>query len=139
MINFPDPNAVVTNWLQYSKSGTYGCTASRCCPDRDVCVDEQLVPFKGRCGFKQYVPKKPAKYGLKVWALCDVKMSYAWKVQVYTGKGQPGDEGGPGDDRWAPGTHLRLHKDAHPGVLRPPTQNKHPPAGHKAPDFIHNQ
>lgn len=86
MINFPDPNAVVTNWLQYAKFGTCGCTASRCCPDRDVCVDEQLVPFKGRCGFRQYMPKKPAKYGLKVWALCDVKMSYAWKVQVYTGK-----------------------------------------------------
>uniref|UniRef100_A0AAX7T7S3 PiggyBac transposable element-derived protein domain-containing protein n=2 Tax=Astatotilapia calliptera TaxID=8154 RepID=A0AAX7T7S3_ASTCA len=56
------------------------------CPDTEVCVDEQLVPFKGRCGFRQYMPKKPAKYGLKVWALCDVKTSYAWKVQVYTGK-----------------------------------------------------
>lgn len=113
------------------------------CPDRDVCVDEQLVPFKGRCGFRQYMPKKPAKYGLKVWALRDVKTSYAWKVQVYTCTvaigPQPGDEGGPEDDRWAPGTHLRLHKDAHPGVLRPPTQNKQPPAGHKAPDFIHNR
>ncbi|XP_019135160.2 piggyBac transposable element-derived protein 4-like [Larimichthys crocea] len=55
-------------------------------PGRDVCVDEQLVPFKGRCLFKEYIPSKPAKYGLKVWVLCDVETSYAWKMQVYTGR-----------------------------------------------------
>nr|XP_033938629.1 piggyBac transposable element-derived protein 4-like [Pseudochaenichthys georgianus] len=52
----------------------------------DVCVDEQLVPFRGRCSFKQYMPKKLAKYGIKIWANCDVKSSYAWRLQVYTGK-----------------------------------------------------
>ncbi|XP_019123568.2 piggyBac transposable element-derived protein 4 isoform X1 [Larimichthys crocea] len=55
-------------------------------PDRDICVDEQLVPFKGKCSFRQYMPKKPAKYGIKIWATCDVKTSYAWRLQVYTGK-----------------------------------------------------
>uniref|UniRef100_A0AAX7VMN6 PiggyBac transposable element-derived protein domain-containing protein n=1 Tax=Astatotilapia calliptera TaxID=8154 RepID=A0AAX7VMN6_ASTCA len=55
-------------------------------PGRDICVDEQLVPFKGRCSFKQYMPSKPSKYGLKIWALCDVQTSYAWRLQVYTGK-----------------------------------------------------
>lgn len=37
-------------------------------PSQAICVDEQLIPFRGRCSFKQYMPKKPAKYGLKVWA-----------------------------------------------------------------------
>lgn len=55
-------------------------------PDRDICVDEQLVPYRGRCSFRQYMPKKPAKYGIKIWATCDVNTSYAWKLQVYTGK-----------------------------------------------------
>ncbi|XP_025759050.1 piggyBac transposable element-derived protein 4-like [Oreochromis niloticus] len=55
-------------------------------PDRDICIDEQLVPYRGRCNFKQYIPSKPAKYGLKIWAVCDVKTSYAWRLQVYTGK-----------------------------------------------------
>ncbi|KAI3357088.1 hypothetical protein L3Q82_015550, partial [Scortum barcoo] len=55
-------------------------------PGRDVCVDEQLVPFKGRCRFRQYMPSKPAKYGLKIWVTADVATSYAWKCQIYTGK-----------------------------------------------------
>uniref|UniRef100_UPI003AAEECD7 piggyBac transposable element-derived protein 4-like n=1 Tax=Centroberyx gerrardi TaxID=166262 RepID=UPI003AAEECD7 len=55
-------------------------------PGRDVCVDEQLVPFRGRCRFRQYVPRKPAKYGIKIWVACDVVTSYAWKMQIYTGK-----------------------------------------------------
>jgi len=29
---------------------------------------------------------KPAKYGIKIWAACDAKSSYAWNMQVYTGK-----------------------------------------------------
>ncbi|XP_039467124.1 piggyBac transposable element-derived protein 4-like [Oreochromis aureus] len=60
------------------------------CPNKEICVDEQLVPFKGRCAFRQYMPKKPAKYGLKVWAVCDVETSYAWRLQLYTGKAAAG-------------------------------------------------
>ncbi|XP_029553279.1 piggyBac transposable element-derived protein 4-like [Salmo trutta] len=55
-------------------------------PGPDVTVDEQLVPFRGCCPFRQYMPSKPAKYGIKSWVACDAKSSYAWKMQVYTGK-----------------------------------------------------
>lgn len=55
-------------------------------PGRDVCVDEQLVPFKGRCNFRQCMPSKPAKYGLIIWVTADVATSYAWKCQIYTEK-----------------------------------------------------
>ncbi|XP_029697657.1 piggyBac transposable element-derived protein 4-like [Takifugu rubripes] len=55
-------------------------------PGPDVTVDEQLVPFRGRCPFRQYMPSKPAKYGIKSWVACDAKSSYAWKMQIYTGK-----------------------------------------------------
>ncbi|XP_071369448.1 piggyBac transposable element-derived protein 4-like [Centroberyx affinis] len=61
-------------------------------PGRDVCVDEQLVPFRGHCRFRQYMPSKPAKYGLKIWVTCDVNTSYAWKMQIYTGKAADGPE-----------------------------------------------
>ncbi|KRY04854.1 hypothetical protein T01_11867 [Trichinella spiralis] len=36
-------------------------------PSENVTVDERLYPFKGRCQFRQYMPKKPAKYGIKFW------------------------------------------------------------------------
>ncbi len=55
-------------------------------PGREVCVDEQMVPFKGRCRFRQYIPSKPKKYGIKIWVLCDVETKYAWRMQIYTGK-----------------------------------------------------
>ncbi|XP_045080530.1 piggyBac transposable element-derived protein 4-like [Coregonus clupeaformis] len=55
-------------------------------PGTDVTVDERLVPFRGRCPFKQYIPSKPGKYGIKIWVACDARSSYAWNMQVYTGK-----------------------------------------------------
>ena len=57
-----------------------------CNPSENVTVDEQLVAFRGRCPFKQYIPSKPAKYGIKIWALCDSKNSYLYQAQIYTGK-----------------------------------------------------
>ena len=36
-------------------------------PCTDVTVDEQLVPFRSRCPFRQYMKSKPAKYGIKMW------------------------------------------------------------------------
>ncbi|CAB4057640.1 unnamed protein product [Lepeophtheirus salmonis] len=55
-------------------------------PGRDVTVDEQLVPLRGRCPFRQYMPSKPARYGLQFWVVCDAKSSYAWKIQLHIGK-----------------------------------------------------
>lgn len=34
------------------------------CPSGLVTIDEMLVPFRGRCPFRVYMPKKPKKYGL---------------------------------------------------------------------------
>ncbi|KAJ8384204.1 hypothetical protein AAFF_G00207520 [Aldrovandia affinis] len=55
-------------------------------PGREVTVDERFVPFRGRCPFRQYMPSKPGKYGIKIWAACDARSSYAWNMQIYTGK-----------------------------------------------------
>ncbi|KAK3701972.1 hypothetical protein RRG08_017862 [Elysia crispata] len=35
-------------------------------PGENITVDEQLVPFRGRCSFIQYIPSKPDKYGIKI-------------------------------------------------------------------------
>jgi len=34
-----------------------------------VCINEQLLPFRGRSGFRQYMPTKPSKYGIKIWIM----------------------------------------------------------------------
>lgn len=29
-------------------------------PSAELTLDEQLIPFRGRCSFRQYIPSKPA-------------------------------------------------------------------------------
>ena len=31
-----------------------------------LCIDERIVPFKGKSGLKQYNPQKPKKWGYKL-------------------------------------------------------------------------
>lgn len=38
---------------------------------QNVCIDEQMVPFKGRHSMKQYLPLKPKKWGFKLFVLAD--------------------------------------------------------------------
>ena len=56
-------------------------------PSANCTVDESLLGFRGRCGFKVYIPNKPAKYGIKVYVLADNESSYCIKSKVYLGKG----------------------------------------------------
>lgn len=55
-----------------------------------VTIDEMLVSFRGRCGFIQYMPQKPAKYGLKIYALCDARTFYTFNLDIYCGKQKDG-------------------------------------------------
>ncbi|VDI03632.1 Hypothetical predicted protein [Mytilus galloprovincialis] len=36
-------------------------------PKRQLSVDEVMVPWKGQLSFKQYMPAKPTKWGIKMW------------------------------------------------------------------------
>lgn len=59
-------------------------------PYEHITVDEQLVPFRGKCPFKQYIKSKPGRYGIKIWVAADVKTTYLCNIQVYTGKAPGG-------------------------------------------------
>lgn len=48
-------------------------------------MDEKLQSFRGRCSFRQYTPNKPAKYGIKMFALVDSINYYTANLEVYTG------------------------------------------------------
>ncbi|VDL83170.1 unnamed protein product, partial [Nippostrongylus brasiliensis] len=54
-------------------------------PGRELCVDESLIPFRGRIIFRQYIPSKRHKYGIKLFKLCS-HGGYTSKVNVYAGK-----------------------------------------------------
>lgn len=58
---------------------------------QNVTVDEQLYAFRGRTRFTQYIPSKPAKYGIKVWWANDSETSYPISGQIYTGLALTGE------------------------------------------------
>ena len=65
----------------------YGINGKKICEDffypyENVSVDQQLVIFRGRCPFRQYILSKLAKYGIKIWATCCTKTKYAWTLQL---------------------------------------------------------
>ncbi|CAI5669656.1 unnamed protein product [Oreochromis niloticus] len=66
----------------------------------------------GRCPFRQYMPSKPARYGIKIWVACDARSSYAWKMQVYTGKP---DKRGPPEKHLATRVVVDLTEGLAPG------------------------
>ena len=50
-----------------------------------MAVDEVIVKFKGRILFKQYIPKKCKRFGIKIFKLCD-STGYTCDMNVYLGK-----------------------------------------------------
>jgi hypothetical protein len=55
-------------------------------PNQDISIDESLTLWKGRLSFKQYLPRKASKFGIKTYELCDFTMGYLWSFLIYTGK-----------------------------------------------------
>ena len=54
-------------------------------PGREISVDETMVGFKGRVGFRQYCPLKPIKWGLKSFVLADSATGFILNIIPYTG------------------------------------------------------
>lgn len=54
--------------------------------DEFQCVDEIMIAFKGRSLVKQYLPKKPKKWGFKLWGRC-TSSGFLHDFEVYQGKG----------------------------------------------------
>jgi len=54
-------------------------------PSDNLAIDEVIVSFKGRVIFKQYIPKKHMRFGIKIFKLCDLT-GYTYDMKVYLGK-----------------------------------------------------
>ena len=57
-------------------------------PDKNVAVDESLLLWKGQLVFKQYIPLKRARFGIKLFNLCE-ESGYTYRFHIYTGKEDP--------------------------------------------------
>lgn len=53
---------------------------------REVSVDESLMLWKGRLLFKQYLPMKRHRFGIKLYKLCESSTGYTYRFQVYAGR-----------------------------------------------------
>ena len=54
-------------------------------PSQNLSVDEAMIQFDGRLAWKQYMPKKPIKWGIKLWCLYDSNTGYCVAFNVYCG------------------------------------------------------
>ena len=57
-------------------------------PGKNICIDEGMIPFRGKVHFKVYNPDKPDKYGVKSYQLCDSSNGYCCRFEIYTGVNQ---------------------------------------------------
>ena len=60
-------------------------------PSKRISIDEQLLLHKGKLHFKQYIPNKRARFGIKFFSLCD-ETGYLFSTEVYAGKNTIADE-----------------------------------------------
>lgn len=55
-------------------------------PYMNICIDESLLLFKGRLSFRQYIPSKASRFGIKFFVMCDCATGYVLNFIIYTGK-----------------------------------------------------
>ena len=59
-----------------------------CCnyiPESDVSIEESLLLWKGRLSWKQYIPRKRSRFGLKSFVLAEAESGYIWNSILYSG------------------------------------------------------
>uniref|UniRef100_A0A8C6NXJ7 PiggyBac transposable element-derived protein domain-containing protein n=1 Tax=Nothobranchius furzeri TaxID=105023 RepID=A0A8C6NXJ7_NOTFU len=56
-------------------------------PDKNICIDEGMMLWRGRLSFRVYNPQKPVKYGIKSYILCDSATGYCFNMRPYFGEG----------------------------------------------------
>ena len=55
-------------------------------PERNLSIDETLIKFKGRIYFRQFIPIKPGRFGIKCFTLAEASSGYGLVSKIYTEK-----------------------------------------------------
>ncbi|GFO01250.1 PiggyBac transposable element-derived protein 4 [Plakobranchus ocellatus] len=50
---------------------------------QNVCIDEAMIPFKGRSRFRVYMKDKPTKWGFKLYEICESGSGYVYSFEMY--------------------------------------------------------
>ena len=71
----------------YKVRPIYNAIRKRCLElqlEENLCIDEQIVPFRGHLSIKQFVKGKPTPWGVKIFVLCG-KSGVAYDFLIYQG------------------------------------------------------
>ena len=55
-------------------------------PNRQLAIDETLIKFKGKVHFRQFIPIKPGRFGIKAFTLAESSSGYLLNSKIYAGK-----------------------------------------------------
>ena len=53
---------------------------------QNITMDKMLPGFRGKWGFRQYIPSKPSIYGIRIFAMVDSKVFYTGNLEIYANK-----------------------------------------------------
>ena len=51
-------------------------------PSAEVCIDKQLIPFRGRCSFGQYMPSKP-EFNVDLLVSCQLRENCCFTINIF--------------------------------------------------------
>ena len=55
-------------------------------PSQELSIDESMIAFRGRVGFRQYIRGKPQPWGIKAYVLSESRTGYMYNLIIYYGK-----------------------------------------------------
>ena len=55
-------------------------------PERQPAIDETLIKFKGKIPFRQFIPIKPGRFGIKAFTLAKSISGHVLNSKIYIGK-----------------------------------------------------
>ena len=55
-------------------------------PGQNIVIDESLTQWRGRLSFRQYIPLKSSKFGIKSYEVRKSSSGYLWSFIIYTGR-----------------------------------------------------
>lgn len=66
--------------------------------EKDISIDESMIPYYGRHGCKQHIRGKPIRFGFKAWVAA-TRLGYCLQVNLYEGRSERVEPGiGLGED-----------------------------------------